>query len=242
MVAMCLDVENVSYKCSTHKLGFDMTRMFNFPFFSRLFNSRLHNRCNTNPFPSQHSNNYEGCISDTESVYSELELIMHLDAHGLDFQCQEDECDGIDEYSYDDVETIPLSMEALQAFGIGIDTGTKDNAIELPGNDMEESTAQDSYDDDETIPLSMEALQAFGIIDTGTTDNTIELPGNDMEESTAQDSYDDDETIPLSMEALQAFGNIDTGTTDNTIELPGNDMEESTALGMYVSFYINSTN
>jgi len=188
MVAMCLDVENVSYKCSTHKLGFDMTRMFNFPFFSRLFNSRLHNRCNTNPFPSQHSNNYEGCISDTESVYSELELIMHLDAHGLDFQCQEDECDGIDEYSYDDVETIPLSMEALQAFGI-IDMGTKDSTIELPGNDMEESTAQDSYDDDETIPLSMEALQAFGIIDTGTTDNTIELPGNDMDESTALGMY-----------------------------------------------------
>ena len=188
MVAMCLDVENVSYKCSTHKLGFDMTRMFNFPFFSRLFNSRLHNRYNTNPFPSQHSNNYEGCISDTESVYSELELIMHLDAHGLDFQCQEDECDGIDEYSYDDVETIPLSMEALQAFGI-IDTGTTDNTIELPGNDMEESTAQDSYDDDETIPLSMEALQAFGIIDTGTTDNTIELPGNDMDESTALGMY-----------------------------------------------------
>jgi len=145
MVAMCLDVENVSYKCSTHKLGFDMTRMFNFPFFSRLFNSRLHNRCNTNPFPSQHSNNYEGCISDTESVYSELELIMHLDAHGLDFQCQEDECDGIDEYSYDDVETIPLSMEALQAFGIGIDTGTTDNTIELPGNDMDESTALGMY-------------------------------------------------------------------------------------------------
>ena len=187
----------VSYKCSTHKLGFDMTRMFNFPFFSRLFNSRLYNRYNITPFPSQHSNNNEGCISDTESMNSELELIMHLDAHGLDFQCQEDACDGIDEYSYDDVETIPLSMEALQAFGI-IDMGTKDSTIELPGNDMEESTAQDSYDDNETIPLSMEALQAFGIIDTGTTDNTIELPGNDM--------------------------------------------EESTALGMYVSFYINSTN
>ena len=178
----------VSYKCSTHKLGFDMTRMFNFPFFSRLFNSRLYNRYNINPFPSQHSNNNEGCISDTESVYSELELIMHLDAHGLDFQCQEDACDGIDEYSYDDVETIPLSMEALQAFGI-IDMGTKDSTIELPGNDMEESTAQDSYDDDETIPLSMEALQAFGIIDTGTTDNTIELPGNDMDESTALGMY-----------------------------------------------------
>ena len=188
MVAMCLDVENVSYKCSTHKLGFDMTRMFNFPFFSRLFNSRLYNRYNINPFPSQHSNNNEGCISDTESVNSELELIMHLDAHGLDFQCQEDACDGIDEYSYDDVETIPLSMEALQAFGI-IDMGTKDSTIELPGNDMEESTAQDSYDDDETIPLSMEALQAFGIIDTGTTDNTIELPGNDMDESTALGMY-----------------------------------------------------
>ena len=188
MVAMCLDVENVSYKCSTHKLGFDMTRMFNFPFFSRLFNSRLYNRYNINPFPSQHSNNNEGCISDTESVYSELELIMHLDAHGLDFQCQEDACDGIDEYSYDDVETIPLSMEALQAFGI-FDMGTKDSTIELPGNDMEESTAQDSYDDDETIPLSMEALQAFGIIDTGTTDNTIELPGNDMDESTALGMY-----------------------------------------------------
>ena len=165
-----------------------MTRMFNFPFFSRLFNSRLYNRYNINPFPSQHSNNNEGCISDTESMYSELELIMHLDAHGLDFQCQEDACDGIDEYSYDDVETIPLSMEALQAFGI-IDMGTKDSTIELPGNDMEESTAQDSYDDDETIPLSMEALQAFGIIDTGTTDNTIELPGNDMEESTALGMY-----------------------------------------------------
>ena len=178
----------VSYKCSTHKLGFDMTRMFNFPFFSRLFNSRLYNRYNINPFPSQHSNNNEGCISDTESMNSELELIMHLDAHGLDFQCQEDECDGIDEYSYDDVETIPLSMEALQAFGI-IDMGTKDSTIELPGNDMEESTAQDSYDDDETIPLSMEALQAFGIIDTGTTDNTIELPGNDMDESTALGMY-----------------------------------------------------
>ena len=178
----------VSYKCSTHKLGFDMTRMFNFPFFSRLFNSRLYNRYNINPFPSQHSNNNEGCISDTESVYSELELIMHLDAHGLDFQCQEDACDGIDEYSYDDVETISLSMEALQAFGI-IDMGTKDSTIELPGNDMEESTAQDSYDDDETIPLSMEALQAFGIIDTGTTDNTIELPGNDMDESTALGMY-----------------------------------------------------
>jgi len=178
----------VSYKCSTHKLGFDMTRMFNFPFFSRLFNSRLYNRYNINPFPSQHSNNNEGCISDTESMNSELELIMHLDAHGLDFQCQEDACDGIDEYSYDDVETIPLSMEALQAFGI-IDMGTKDSTIELPGNDMEESTAQDSYDDDETIPLSMEALQAFGIIDTGTTDNTIELPGNDMDESTALGMY-----------------------------------------------------
>lgn len=165
-----------------------MTRMFNFPFFSRLFNSRLYNRYNINPFPSQHSNNNEGCISDTESMNSELELIMHLDAHGLDFQCQEDACDGIDEYSYDDVETIPLSMEALQAFGI-IDMGTKDSTIELPGNDMEESTAQDSYDDDETIPLSMEALQAFGIIDTGTTDNTIELPGNDMDESTALGMY-----------------------------------------------------
>jgi hypothetical protein len=178
----------VSYKCSTHKLGFDMTRMFNFPFFSRLFNSRLYNRYNITPFPSQHSNNNEGCISDTESMNSELELIMHLDAHGLDFQCQEDACDGIDEYSYDDVETIPLSMEALQAFGI-IDMGTKDSTIELPGNDMEESTAQDSYDDDETIPLSMEALQAFGIIDTGTTDNTIELPGDDMDESTALGMY-----------------------------------------------------
>jgi len=35
-------------------------------------------------------------------------------------------------------------MEALQAFGI-IDTGTTDNTIELPGNDMDESTALGMY-------------------------------------------------------------------------------------------------
>lgn len=100
-----------------------MTRMFQFPFFSRFFNSRLYNRYNNHPFLSQHhTRNYEDCLSDTESMHSELVLIMHLDVYELEVENEQDESDSIDEDSHDDDETIPLSMEVMQTFGTGAGT------------------------------------------------------------------------------------------------------------------------
>ena len=125
------------YVSATHKLGFNMMGMFKFPFFSRLFNSRLYNRYNTNVLRSQHTSNYEGCISDTESMHSELVQMMHLDAHELEVEDEEDECNSIDEYFHDnDGVTIPLLM----------DDDTWINTNELSSSDMDDSTAPLDYD------------------------------------------------------------------------------------------------
>ena len=116
-----------------------MTRMFQFPFFSRFFNSRLYNRYNNHPFLSQHyTRSYEDCLSDTESMHSELVLIMHLDVYELEVDNEQDESDSIDEDSHDDDETIPLSMEVMQVFSTN--SGTTDNSNGLLGNDYENST------------------------------------------------------------------------------------------------------
>jgi hypothetical protein len=70
-------------------------------------------------------------------MHSELVQMMHLDAHELEVEDEEDECNSIDEYFHDnDGVTIPLLM----------DDDTWINTNELSSSDMDDSTAPLDYD------------------------------------------------------------------------------------------------
>ena len=103
------------------------TSMHMFQLYYRLFNSRLYNRYNANIFPDHHDGINEGLLSDTESMCSELELIMHLDADGLGYE-EEHEYDSIDEdYCQEDDATLPLSTEMVVAMLAVVFFGSEDD-------------------------------------------------------------------------------------------------------------------